>query len=322
LVSGILNMINYNSKNWLEAIRHFRRSYVIRRTVRMVFIVGLFTTFLAVVDWMFHNHPEMVPLELSIEIEPSVFTLLGVFLSLLLVFRTNSAYDRWWEGRKQWGALINHTRGLAVLINGMTRKEDEGNRQFFARSISSYVLALSDHLRNKSNHDLILRYSDEEIDELRHLAHVPNKIVNDMWTRIESMYSDGFIDGFQLTTLKPETQSFLDIQGACERIKATPIPYAHNFFIKLFILAYCLLVPFAMIPMVGFYSIPLSMFVAYALVGIEYISVEIEEPFGLDCNDLPTHNLALKIEKNVHEILKVELERQENEQKEQYIVIS
>lgn len=117
-------MINYNTKNWFEAIRHFRRSYVIRRTVRMVFVVGLFTTFLAVLDWMFHNHPEMVPLELSIEIETSVFTLLGVFLSLLLVFRTNSAYDRWWEGRKQWGALINHTRGLAVLINGMTRKED------------------------------------------------------------------------------------------------------------------------------------------------------------------------------------------------------
>ncbi|MEM6345733.1 MAG: bestrophin family protein [Bacteroidota bacterium] len=315
-------MINYNSKNWLEAIRHFRRSYVIRRTVRMVGLVGLFTTFLALLDWAFHHHPELVPLNLSIEIETSVFTLLGVFLSLLLVFRTNSAYDRWWEGRKQWGALINHTRGLAVLINGMTRKEDEVNRRFFARSISSYVLALSDHLRNNSNHDLILRYSDEQIDELRQLEHVPNKIVNDMWTRIETMYADGFIDGFQLTTLKPETQSFLDIQGACERIKATPIPFAHNFFIKLFILAYCFLVPFAMIPMVGFYSIPLSMFVAYALVGIEYISVEIEEPFGLDCNDLPTHNLALKIEKNVHEILAVELDRQENEQKEQYIVIS
>ncbi|MFK7921529.1 MAG: bestrophin family protein [Bacteroidia bacterium] len=315
-------MINYNSKNWFEAISHFRRSYVIRRTVRMVFIVGLYTVFLAVADWMFHNHPEMVPLELSIEVEPSIFTLLGVFLSLLLVFRTNSAYDRWWDGRKQWGALINHTRGLAVLVNGMTRKEDSSNRRFFANAISAYVLALSDHLRNKSNHDLILRYSEEEIGDLRQLAHVPNKIVNDMWSRIESMYADGFIDGFQLTTLKPETQSFLDIQGACERIKATPIPFAHNFFIKLFILAYCLLVPFAMIPMVGFYSIPLSMFVAYALVGIEYISVEIEEPFGLDCNDLPTHNLALKIEKNVHEILSVELDRQENEQKEQYIVIS
>ncbi|MEL6652528.1 MAG: bestrophin family ion channel, partial [Bacteroidota bacterium] len=95
-----------------------------------------------------------------------------------------------------------------------------------------------------------------------------------------------------------------------------------NFFIKLFVLTYCILVPFALIPMVGFYSIPLTMFVAYALVGIEYISVEIEEPFGLDCNDLPTHNLAVKIGKNVHEILSVELDRQENEQKEQYIVIS
>lgn len=314
-------MINYNTKNWFEAIRHFKRSYVIRRTVRMVFGVGVFCTFLAAIDWWLQQ-PEMAHIDLSFQIEPSLFTILGVFLSLLMVFRTNSAYDRWWEGRKQWGALINHTRGLAVLINGMLRNEDQLNRQFFARSISAYVLALSDHLRNNANHDLIRRYSDDPIEELRKFQHVPNKIVTDMWARIENIYADGFIDGFQLTTLKPETQSFLDIQGACERIKATPIPFAHNFFIKLFVLAYCFLVPFVIVPMVGFYAIPLGMFVAYALIGIEYISVEIEEPFGLDCNDLPTHNLALKIETNVHEILGVALETEEEEVKEQYIVIS
>jgi putative membrane protein len=204
----------------------------------------------------------------------------------------------------------------------MLRTEDEVNRHFFARAISAYVLSLSEHLRGKSNHDLILRYSAEPIEQLRKLEHVPNKIVSDLWSRIESLYTDGFIDGFQLMTLKPETQSYLDIQGACERIKATPIPFAHNFFIKLFVLAYCVLVPFVIIPMVGFYAIPLGMFVAYALIGLEYISVEIEEPFGLDCNDLPTHNLALKIEKNVHEILGVELLAEEEEVKAQYIVIN
>ena len=312
-------MINYNSKNWLEALRHFNRSYVIRRTMRMVLGVALFALVLAVVNHYLIHSEQMKE---GFGIEPSVFAILGVFLSLLMVFRTNSAYDRWWEGRKQWGALINHARGLAVLVNGQMRTEDFANRRFFARSISAYVLALSDHLRNNSNHDLIRRYSDESIENLRRFQHVPNKIVNDMWERVETMYQDGFIDGFQLTTIKPETQSFLDIQGACERIKATPIPYAHNFFIKLFVLAYCFLVPFVLVPMVGYYAILLSAFVAYALIGLEYISVEIEEPFGLDCNDLPTHNLALKIEKNVHEILGVELEVEEEESKGQYIVIN
>ena len=239
-----------------------------------------------------------------------------------MVFRTNSAYDRWWEGRKQWGALINHTRGLAVLFNGMLGKSDHTNRKFFARSISAYVIALSDHLRNKNSHELIPSYSDEPMDSIKRNKHVPNKIVNDMYVRIESLYKDGFIDGFQLGLLKPETQSFLDIQGACERIKATPIPFAHNFFIKLFVLVYCGLLPFVLVPRIGFYAIPLTMFASYALIGIEFISVEIEEPFGLDCNDLPTTSLAHKIEGNVHEILDVEMDHVDKEIKEPYIVIN
>ncbi len=312
-------MINYNSKNWGEAITHFHTSYVIRRTMRMCLWMGGYALLIFIFDYA------MVPffenLE-AIKIDPSIFSMLGVLLSLLLVFRTNTAYDRWWEGRKQWGALINHTRGLAVIWHGMLRKDDETNRRFFAKGISSYVLSLSDHLRDKENHDLIPIYSDEDIDRIKTYAHVPNKIVRDMYERTEILYKDGYIDGFQLTQVRPELQSFLDIQGACERIKATPIPFAHNFFIKLFVIIYLSLLPMVLVPVVGWVAIILTMFVSYALVGLEYISVEIEEPFGLDCNDLPTHNLALKIEKNVHEILEVTLQEREQEIKEQYLVIT
>ena len=145
-----------------------------------------------------------------------------------------------------------------------------------------------------------------------------------MYSRSESLYKDGFIDGFQLNMVQPEMQEFLNIQGACERIKATPIPFAHNFFIKLFVISYCALLPFVLEPIIGWYSILMTMFVSYALVGIEFISVEIEEPFGLDCNDLPTHNLALKIETNVHEILEIPLVKlkEEQEVKAKYLVIT
>ncbi|MEO1450508.1 MAG: bestrophin family ion channel, partial [Bacteroidota bacterium] len=139
-------MINYDSKNWVGAIRHFNTSYVIRRTMTMCLKMGLFTATVAGLDYLFNQHPDFIPLNLDvIVIEPAVFSLLGVFLSLLLVFRTNSAYDRWWEGRKQWGALINHTRGLAVLWHGMLRDSDHTNRRFFAKGISAYVLSLSAH---------------------------------------------------------------------------------------------------------------------------------------------------------------------------------
>ncbi|MDP5171629.1 MAG: bestrophin family protein [Bacteroidia bacterium] len=312
-------MINYDSKKWWEAISHFKTSYVIRRTVRMVLWMGVFSTAVVVCDQLFQEHYQIKVFTL----DTWIFTLLGVMLSLLMVFRLNTAYDRWWEGRKQWGALINHTRGLAVLINGMLPKESHAERRYFAKGISAYVLALSDHLRDNANHKLIEMYSDEHPDSLRRYTHVPNKIVNDLYSRLEKLYKAGVIDGFQLNQLKPETQSFLDIQGACERIKATPIPFAHNFFIKLLVITYCCLVPLVLTSMLSSYSGPilLSMLVSYVLIGIEYISVEIEEPFGLDCNDLPTHNLAVKIEKNVHEILDIELTSVQ-EEKGQYLVIS
>ncbi|RMG68371.1 MAG: hypothetical protein D6722_11875 [Bacteroidetes bacterium] len=135
-------------KNWLESLRHFKRSYVIRRTLRMCLMVGLYTTAIALCDHFFRPHPELQPLQLEgIRIDPVVFSLLGIFLSLMLVFRTNTAYDRWWERRKQWGALINHTRGLTVLWHGMLSRRDTANRAFFARGISASALALSAHLR-------------------------------------------------------------------------------------------------------------------------------------------------------------------------------
>lgn len=311
-------MINYDSKKWWEAISHFRSSYVIRRTVRMVLWMGLFAAIVVACDILVKEYHDLNLFTL----DTWVFTLLGVLLSLLMVFRLNSAYDRWWDGRKQWGALINHTRGLAVLFNGMLPKDDAVNREFFAKGISSYVLALSDHLRDVSSHRLITEYSQEPIESIQKNKHVPNKIVNDLYARIEQLYAAGVVDGFHLNQLKPETQSFLDIQGACERIKATPIPFAHNFFIKLLIISYTGLVPFVLTSMLESFIGPviMTMMVAYALIGIEYISVEIEEPFGMDCNDLPTHNLAVKIQKNVHEIMGVELTGI-HEEKGQYMVI-
>lgn len=306
-------MINYNSKNWMEGISHFRSSYIIRKTLRSVLVVGAYTALVILII-------DFLPFE--VKIDAVVFSLLGIFLSLLMSFRNSTAYDRYWEGRKQWGALINHTRGLAVIINGVF-SQNEVQKAFYARSISAYVHALSEHLRDKEAHEVIKTYSDIPEEKLMAIRHVPNKIVNDMYARAESLFRDGFIEPAHLRNIKEETQSFLDIQGACERIKATPIPFSYNFFIKLFISVYVVAMPFVLAPAVMYYAIPVTMFVAYALIGLEYISVEIEEPFGLDCNDLPTLQLANKIEGNVHEILEVELTHPIKRQPaENYMVIN
>lgn len=306
-------MINYDSKNWIEGIAHFNSSYMIRKTLKAVFFMGIYAFIVALV---------LPFLTINFRIDTAVFSLLGIFLSLLMAFRNNTAYDRYWEGRKQWGALINHTRSLAVLVNGMLPPSDKTNRRFFASAIAAYGYALSEHLRDHSDHSLISHYSTASEEEILHVRHVPNKIVNDLYMRIETLYADGFVDGFQLRNLQPEIQAFLNIQGACERIKATPIPFSYNFFIKLFITVYCILLPIVLVPIGGYYAIPMTMFVAYALIGLEYISVEIEEPFGNDCNDLPTTQLSNKIELHAHEILSVELsEVIRSQPTEKYMVI-
>ena len=148
--------------------------------------------------------------------------------------------------------------------------------------------------------------SDFKEEHYSTIQHIPNKVVNDLFGHVQSLYKENHYDGFEYRNFKTEIQALLDIQGACERIKATPIPYAHNFFIKLFISTYCILLPMILAPSIDWYSIPITMFVSYALVGIEYISAEIEEPFGMDCNDLPTSFLAQNIHRHVFEIFELE----------------
>lgn len=103
--------------------------------------------------------------------------------------------------------------------------------------------------------------------------------------------------------LNAEVQSFTDICGACERIKNTPIPYSYSAFIKKFIFFYVMTLPFGYALSLGYYVVPVVVFIFYVLASLELISEEIEDPFGIDENDLPTHKIAQNIKKNVEELL-------------------
>lgn len=112
------------------------------------------------------------------------------------------------------------------------------------------------------------------------------------------MFSDA-----DFINIKGQHESLLDILGACERIKKTPIPFSYSVYIKVFISIYCLLLPFGLYLDFGWYTVPLTMFISFAMIGLELMAQEIEEPFGLDCNDLPTGDIAMNIKRNVHELL-------------------
>ncbi len=221
---------------------------------------------------------------------------LGFVISLLLVFRTNTAYDRWWEGRKIWGGLTNSSRNLAIKLAAFV--SDEADMQFFRKMIPNYAFALKNLLReNEDFHEL------DPILDLKPGKHVPNQMAAAMYQRVNSLYTQHKITDAQLWILNEEVRAFTDLCGACERIKNTPIPYTYSVFIKKFVFFYVMTLPFGWVFSLGYYIVPVVGLILYALASLELIAEEIENPFGTDANDLPIDQICLNIRKHVGELL-------------------
>lgn len=233
----------------------------------------------------------------------SMHSLLGIVLGLFLVFRTNSAYDRWWEGRKLWGSMVNNTRNFAHKLNAFLEEKDVDNRQWFAQMIPNFVVSVKEHLRNGVNSRDLDIIDEKFLSRLEGVKHIPNRLSSMMYERVNNLYKDKSISGDHLFLLDKELKEFSEILGACERIKSTPIPYSYTMYIKQFIFIYVITLPFAFVTTSGYITIPIVMLITFVLLSVELIAEEIEDPFGRDINDLPTDELAEKIKDNVREIL-------------------
>jgi putative membrane protein len=283
----------------LRSIQRFHSSPTIRKLfIRMAWF-GLYTAAVTVL--------QLNVMRLDISIDTIFLSLLGTLLSLLLVFRTNTAYDRFWEGRKLWGGLVSNARSFAMTVQAMLPAEDRANREFFARYLSAFAFALKGHLRDDMRFTELEGIADKDMLRLQRIAHVPNELASLLLCRIDELHREGVIDRQYVIISKPHHTALVETTAACERIKRTPIPHSYNFYIKLFISVYVGMLPFMLIDKYGYYTIFAVIMAAYALMGIEMIASEIEEPFGLDANDLPLDQMALTITMNVHEILGVEM---------------
>jgi len=287
----------YNTKDFLRIIFQFHRSDTIRSLFPLLLAVSAYAGLIAWWELEYLKLPD----DSWVRNIPTMHSLLGFVISMLLVFRTNTAYDRWWEGRKLWGSLVNNSRNLAIKIHAMT--EDASSRQFFRKAIPLYAKVLKAHLRSEETR---LALDEKEHPEFRQIdtrKHVPNQVASMIMDRVMRMHRESRISGDQLIVLNAELQSFTDICGACERIKNTPIPYSYSSFIKKFIFMYVLTLPFGFVFSMGYYVIALTAFVFYVLASLELIAEEIEEPFGVDPMDLPMDKIAANIEKHIAEIL-------------------
>ena len=287
-------MIKYNPKTWFKHIVSFNQSDTLSKLWKELIAIGLLTLGIAHLEVKYVENTE--PFDSLMQ----VYSLVGFALSLLLVFRTNTAYDRWWEGRKKWGELVNNTRNLSLKINTVCTNKEE--RKYFKRMISNYPFAMKEHLR--SGVDLSqLDLTEKEREEISNYEHKPNFILKRIYERLEGLKKDGALSEEGYIVVDTNMKTFSDIIGACERIKNTPIPYSYSIFFKKFIFIYVTTLPLAFVNSFGYYSSFVSIFVFYILVSMEILAEEIEDPFGMDDNDLPTDGLSQKIKDNVHEIL-------------------
>ncbi|MBN8697438.1 MAG: hypothetical protein J0L87_12985 [Bacteroidetes bacterium] len=285
----------YNPKDWSKLIFHFHRSDSFRMLLPAMIGLAIYASALCYLD---------VELKvIKLRSTTVLHSLLGFVLSLLLVFRTNTAYDRWWEGRKIWGDMVNNTRNLMLKLNAYIPSDRKDLKNHFRILISNYPFALKEHLRSGYKAELLEEHPNLHPSELKNYNHIPNRIAQQLYIEVEKLRTDNIISEEKLIVLNEELRSFTNNAGACERIKSTPIPYSYSTFIKRIILLYIITLPIGLVDDFKWATIPMVLFVFYAFAGLELIAEEIEDPFGYEDNDLPTDQISERIKKNLQEIV-------------------
>lgn len=223
---------------------------------------------------------------------------LGLILGTLLVFRTNTSYDRWWEGRKLWGQLVNDTRNLAIKVQTCVRSE-AADKQRLGQWLIDFAYGLKEHLRGSGSLKELPGFASESATP----AHVPAYVSTRIYEQFEAWRQNDQLGGFELLFLDQHAASLMNICGACERIQKSPISISYRWFIRQSIVIYLLTLPWGLMEQFGWWTIPAVAMLAYFMVGVEMIAEEIEDPFGLSEDDLLLDDLCRTIQKSVKEIL-------------------
>ena len=261
--------------DWFHRIYLFTRFKVFRK-------IAVGVIFFAVYAYA-ESQLETRVLRSSTGFPPNVQALLGVALSVLLVFRNNAAYDRWWEGRKLWGQLVNESRTLSQLLAGLVAVSAEEKRE--AQKLQSdFPPALRDHLRTSAPA----------------WPHRPLEISQQLLGRALSWRGAEKIDGFVLMMLERHVAALMDICGGCERIRRTPLPLSYRACVPQLLLLYLLALPWGMAN--DLWTVVIVGSTSYFLLSIELISEEIEDPFGLDADDLPLDALCQTISSSLEQV--------------------
>lgn len=283
----------YDNKHWISVLLSIHKSDTIKTLASGMVAMAVYAGVVIYLETEYFK----VDKDSTIRNVSLIHTLLGFVLSMLLVFRTNTAYDRWWEGRKLLGKMVNDSRNLAIKLHSMLPENAKEDRDFFQKYVCFFPHLLSRHLSKKSTKMELDQ--DNHHTEVEQLPHPPNALIWRIQEKVQELYKKGVITGDQMRMLDIHISGFLDVCGGCERIKNTPIPFSYSSFTKKFIVIYVITLPIAYGMSIGYMMIPLTVFVFFVLMSLEVLAEEIEEPFNNEENDLPMELIAQNIERNV-----------------------
>ena len=274
------------------------KSSLIKRLAGGILVITLITGSLI----FFHKNSEKYN-KLNITISGALPGYMAAALGLLLVFRNSTAYEKWWEARKEIGSLVNTSRNFAITLNGLLTTETPEKKEL-TNLLIAFVFNLKAHLRDKSDEQSIEILPEADREMIRQAAHKPAVIANIMINRIEDVWKRNLITDVQQSLLIEKIHGLIEILGKCERIKNTPLPMAYMFLLKFLINIYVIILPFSLVNDIGWMCIPIVILLYYILMSIVITAEEIEEPFGHDLNDLEMDKITQNIKKNISELVK------------------
>lgn len=243
-------------------------------------------------------------LEYNLHINPAIFTLFGIALAIFLGFRNSVSYDRFWEARKLWGALLNDTRSLARQSHTLIESTDyDDKRDEFINLLIAFVYSLKHQLRhNNEGDDMSRLVSNEFANKLKETHFKPIIILRELGFWVKKAKIEGKLDSITQLAFEENLNKLSDIVGGCERIATTPIPYTYSVLLHRTVYIYCFILPFGFVETLGWITPFAIVFIAYTFVALEAIADELEDPFGIQPNDLALNTMSQMIENTLLEL--------------------
>ncbi len=277
-------------------------SYILGKIKKELILVTLFTIVIAVLYENFHITRISIPIAIP--------AIMGTVISLLLGFRSNQAYDRWWEARHVWGAIVNDSRTFARQVLCFTEVIYEGDdvhqfREKMIRRQIAWNYSLGQFLRGQNPARGLEKYlTRQEMDFIRHYDHVPAALLELHARDLKMALEQGWINRFQQIEMDRTLSRLCDSMGKCERIKNTVFPVTYSMYIHFSMLLFIALLPFAVIQYFGVLEVPVVVAIATSFLLIEKMAIHLQDPFENKPTDTPVTAIARSIERNLSQMLR------------------